>query len=318
MDLRQLNALLAVAEHESFSKAARALHTVQSNVSAHIARLEREVGATLIDRSSRQLTPEGDLVAQRARRIQAELQAVAEDLAAMRSNLAGTVIVGVIGSTARWIVQLLLEEVSRLHPLLQVVVIEATTTSLLPLLLQQRVDLAIVNLPTEHPDVETEDLYTEDRIVLAHESHELAQHERIDLTELSRHEILLPPKGTAFRDEVETDARRAHVNLRAKAEVDGMRLLASLAYANVAPALLPATATHGDTLDGWRTVAVKGISASIVGLARNRRAAPGPPPRAVEDIIRRLVIKEAKTHPHIRAIDSNLEPPADPDTGWRP
>jgi LysR family hydrogen peroxide-inducible transcriptional activator len=41
MDLRQLNALLAVADHGSFTAAADALNTVQSNVSAHVARLER-------------------------------------------------------------------------------------------------------------------------------------------------------------------------------------------------------------------------------------------------------------------------------------
>ena len=52
MDLRQLNALLAVAEHGGFSAAARALHTVQSNVSTHVARLEKELGATLIDRAT--------------------------------------------------------------------------------------------------------------------------------------------------------------------------------------------------------------------------------------------------------------------------
>ena len=69
MDLRQLHALLAVAEHRSFSAAARALHTVQSNVSTHVARLEQEVGATLIERSRGDLTHEGEVVAARARRI---------------------------------------------------------------------------------------------------------------------------------------------------------------------------------------------------------------------------------------------------------
>ena len=56
MDLRQLNALLAVADRGSFSAAARALHTVQSNVSTHVARLEKELGATLIDRATGTLT----------------------------------------------------------------------------------------------------------------------------------------------------------------------------------------------------------------------------------------------------------------------
>ncbi|SVD73814.1 uncharacterized protein METZ01_LOCUS426668, partial [marine metagenome] len=42
MDLRQLNHLIAVADHGSFSSAARSLHTVQSNVSNHVAKLEKE------------------------------------------------------------------------------------------------------------------------------------------------------------------------------------------------------------------------------------------------------------------------------------
>ena len=47
MDVRQLAAIVAVADHGTFSAAARALYTVQSNVSGHIARLEKELGATL-------------------------------------------------------------------------------------------------------------------------------------------------------------------------------------------------------------------------------------------------------------------------------
>ena len=60
MDLRQLAALAAIADHGSFSAAAKALFTVQSNVSAHVARLERELGVTLVDRSRGCLTDEGE------------------------------------------------------------------------------------------------------------------------------------------------------------------------------------------------------------------------------------------------------------------
>jgi hypothetical protein len=49
MDLRQLASLVAVAETGTFSAAAIKLHTVQSNVSTHVARLERELGVTLVD-----------------------------------------------------------------------------------------------------------------------------------------------------------------------------------------------------------------------------------------------------------------------------
>ena len=308
MDMRQLDVLLAVAEHRSFSAAARALHTVQSNVSAHIAQLEREAGATLIDRARRCLTPEGQVVADRARRIQLELQAISGDLASMRSNLSGRVTVGVIGTTARWIVPLLLEEMSRVHPLLDVIVLDATTTSLVPLLVQNRLDLAVVNLPVEDPDIETEDLFSEDRVVIAPTSHELAGRDRIDLVDLAQHEVLLPPKGTAFRGEVDTDARRVHVELCPRAEIDGLRLLASLAFSGFAPALVPASAAHGIGPGGWRTVKVDRLSPRIVGLARNRRTLPAAPPRAVGETIRRIVQREAAALPHIHAVDSRPVP----------
>lgn len=305
MDLRQLNVLLAVAEHESFSAAARALHTVQSNVSAHIARLEREAGATLIDRARRSLTPEGQLIADRARRIQLELRAISDDLAAMHSNLTGTVRIGVIGSAARWIVPLLLDESDRLHPNLEVIVVDATTSSLVPLLIQDRLDLAVVNLPADDHDIETEDLFSEDRVVIAPETHPLASRDRVDLAELARYEILLPPQGTAFRDEIDTDARRAHVELRPRAEIDGLLLLASLAFSGFAPALLPASATHGAAPDGWRSVAVDQLGARSVGLARSRHTAPAAPPRAVAEMVRGIVRTEAANQAHIHLTETD-------------
>ena len=75
MDLRQLAALIAVADHRSFSAAARALHTVQSNVSAHVARLERELGVTPRRPVHRRAHRRGALPWPRARRIDAEFEA---------------------------------------------------------------------------------------------------------------------------------------------------------------------------------------------------------------------------------------------------
>src|SRR5579864_4312761 len=104
MDLRQLNALVAVADHGGFSAAADALHTVQSNVSAHVARLERELGATLVDRSAGQLTEEGATVVARARRINAELEGLVADVGALTHDITGSTRLGMIGTTARWLV----------------------------------------------------------------------------------------------------------------------------------------------------------------------------------------------------------------------
>src|SRR4051812_34576088 len=202
MDLRQLSALVGVAETGSFSAAARAMHTVQSNVSTHIARLERELGVALVDRTTGALTPEGQVVVRRARHIQVELDALVADVAAVRDEVAGHVRVGCIGTVGRWLVPLVLERVTQDHPKIHVVVVDATTTSLVPQLLADNLDLAIVNLPVNDPELLTEPLFDEDRLVVAPTGHALAGRGRVHLTDLGDHDLLLEPKGTSFRDEL--------------------------------------------------------------------------------------------------------------------
>ena len=130
MDLRQLAALIAIADHRSFSGAATALHTVQSNVSGHIKRLERELGVELVDRQTGLLTEEGRAVEARARAVQAELDAVAADLASLRQEVVGSVRLGMIATTGRWLVLPLLDRLALTHPRVRLVTTEATSSAL--------------------------------------------------------------------------------------------------------------------------------------------------------------------------------------------
>ena len=123
------------------------------------------------------------------------------------------------------------------------IVVDATTTSLVPRLLADELDLAVVNLPVTHPEVLTEPLFDEDRILIAPRGHPLADAgTRVSLAELADHELLLEPSGTAFRDELDREASAAGIELRAKAEVDGLRLIATLAFEGFGAAIVPATA----------------------------------------------------------------------------
>src|SRR5205814_709545 len=191
MDLRQLNAVVAVADCGSFSAAADALHTVQSNVSTHVARLERNLGVPLIDRSDGcRLTEEGQAVVERARRINGELEAMVADVAAMRAEVIGSVRIGMIGTTARWLVPRLLEAMAELHP---------------------------------------------------------------------------------------------------KAEIDGLRLIASLTFEGLGPAVLPATAVPADRQGPWRAVSVEGLPCRSVGIALRRKGRPAAPVRAVIGVLEQVV-----------------------------
>ena len=86
MDIRQLEALLAVAEEGSFTAAADRLHTVQSNVSEHVRQLEAELGVQLLVRGRRGAVPTefGVKVLERARAIRSELDALHKDLSMLQ------------------------------------------------------------------------------------------------------------------------------------------------------------------------------------------------------------------------------------------
>ena len=134
MEFKQLQSLLAIADHGSFSAAARALGTVQSNVSAHVSRLEKELGVVLVDRHTGGLTDEGDIVAGRARRIAHELEDIDTDIHSLGESAVGEARIGTIGTTARWLMPRLLTALSRRHPGVKATVIEATSSSLASLL----------------------------------------------------------------------------------------------------------------------------------------------------------------------------------------
>jgi DNA-binding transcriptional LysR family regulator len=285
MDFRQLAALAAIADHGSFSAAAKALFTVQSNVSAHVARLERELGATLVDRSRGRLTEEGEVVVARARAVQHELDAIYADLASRGKEVAGEAKLGVIGTTARWLVPQVLTALRSTHPRVRAIVVESPTTALLPQLAAGQLDAAVVNLPVDDPDLVIDPMFAEDMYLVVANSHPLAGRTEVGLAALADHRMLLPAPGTGLRADIEAEASRAGVRLEPMAEIDGVRLMTSLAFEGFGATVVPATAVPGWLKGDFVRIPVRGLPPRQVGLARRRRAVPSAPARAVVDVL---------------------------------
>jgi LysR family hydrogen peroxide-inducible transcriptional activator len=293
MDFRQLNALVAVAEHGTFS-AADALHTVQSNVSSHVARLERELGATLVDRGAGRLTQEGEVVVARARRVAAELEAMIADVAGLGHDLVGTVRLGMIGTTARWLVPRLLAVMAERHPQVHLMAVEGSSFILEPQLATGGLDLAVVMLPAPGDDLVTEALFDEDLMLVVAADDPLATERELDLRRLAELDLLLPMPGTAFRNELDAATGPAGVELRAKAELDGTRLIASLTFEGLGPSILPATAVPSYLRAAWVMVRVRDLPRRRVGVAQRRRGLLSAPGRAVLEVIHELVASDAR------------------------
>jgi DNA-binding transcriptional LysR family regulator len=300
MDLRQLASLVAVAETGTFSAAAARLHTVQSNVSTHVARLERELGVTLVDRAAGRLTEEGEVVVARARRVSAELEALTADVASLRDEISGSVRLGIIGTTARWLMPPLLTAMGERHPKVRVTTLEANTTALLPHLVTGALDLGVVNLPVSDPDLTVETVFEEDLILVAPPDHPLSVDREVGLAELAEHELLLTPSGTSIRVLLDAAADAAGLRLRPKAEVDGLRLIASLCFEGFGAGVLPASAIPRWLTPGhWRRIPLRDLPRRSVAMACRRRARLSAPARALQEALRAVVSDQASAQPGV-------------------
>jgi DNA-binding transcriptional LysR family regulator len=290
MELRHLQALTAISDHGTFSAAAEHLNTVQSNISAHVARLERELGTPLIDRADGRLTEEGTVVVARARRILSELDALVSDVAACKDEVTGTVRVGMIGTTARWLVPRLMDVAAKRHPKLRLLVVEGNTTGLEPQLASGQLDLAVLHLPVAGRDLVARQLFEEDLVLVVPDGHAMAHRRRpVALEDLADLELLLPLPGTTFRDELDAVTRPLGITLLPVAEIDGLRLIASLTFEGYGPAILPATAIPSFLRDQFHPVSIEGLPRRRVGVAQRSRGLPSAPTRALIELLKAVV-----------------------------
>ncbi len=292
MELRHLQALVAITDFGTFSAAADRLGTVQSNISAHVARLETELGTTLLDRATGRLTDEGTVVVARARRMLSELEALVADVAAYKDEVTGTVRVGMIGTTARWLAPELLRLIAARHPGVRLVVVEGTTTGLEPRLEAGQLDVAVLNLPVPGRDVVTAPLFEEDLVLVVPVDHPLAGHAgALPMTDLDGLELLLPAHGTAYRDELDAAIAPAGVTLTPRVEIDGLRLIASLTFEGYGPAILPATALPRFLRDRFRGIPIDGLPRRRVGTALRARGLPSAPTRVLLEVLADVVAR---------------------------
>jgi DNA-binding transcriptional LysR family regulator len=221
--------------------------------------------------------------------VASEIDAVVADVASMRSELVGAVHVGMIGTTARWLAPLLLERLDTDHPGVRLVIGDGTSSTLEPQLVNGAIDAAIVNLPQTSPDLAERALFEEDLILVVASDHPLASRGEIDLADLDGLPMLLPAPGSTFREEIDEATRARGVTLVPKAELDGLRLIASLTLRGLGPAILPASGAS-EVLDGFERVAVRGLPRRRVGVVVRRRGRPSAPARAVLAILDEVVV----------------------------
>ena len=125
------------------------------------------------------------------------------------------------------------------------------------------------------------------------------------LTELAKYPLLLAAPGTPFRQEVDETFRSRGLRPQAKLEVDGLRLLASMAFQGFGVSIVPATAAPGWIGGPWTRIDVEGMSRRTVGLAVRRRGMPTVAAQATVNILRGIISGQATEVPGLHPLGSS-------------
>jgi len=146
LDLTRLRVIDAVARTGSVTAAAKELSYSQPSVSHHLARLEAETGAQLLQRFGRgiRLTPAGQLLADRAAEILGRLDAASAELSAHVGLSAGRVRVAGFSSAIGSLVPDALAALTRQHPGLEVTLTDAHPPEALDLLRTGQIEVALI------------------------------------------------------------------------------------------------------------------------------------------------------------------------------
>ncbi|MDT7576118.1 MAG: hypothetical protein QOH17_2451 [Pseudonocardiales bacterium] len=150
MDARQLEYFVAVAQELSFTRAAARCHVVQSALSYQIARLEREHGVALFERTSRsvRLAAAGELLLPRAHAVLDELAAARVELAELAGVITGRLRLGMIGNTgqAAPLVDAALTAFHRRHPAVEIAISDTGSARMAEQVRAGELDMAFVGL----------------------------------------------------------------------------------------------------------------------------------------------------------------------------
>src|SRR5215203_5697587 len=146
LDVNRLRVIDAVARHGSVTAAAKELHYSQPSVTHHLARLEAETGAQLLQRVGRgiRLTPAGQLLADRAAEIIGRIDAAGAELSAHVGLTAGRVRLAGFSSAIASLVPGAVAALGRKHPGLQVSLTDMHPPDALELLRTGEIEVAII------------------------------------------------------------------------------------------------------------------------------------------------------------------------------
>lgn len=265
MELQQIRYVVAVAETNSFTRAAERCLVVQSALSHQIARLERELGTRLFERTSRRvrLTPAGAAFLPAARQCLDAAERAAAEVAAAVGEVRGRLAVGVISTVAAVDIPSALREFHQRYPHVRIGLRVGASESLLEQVRQGAIDVAFIGLPTTAlpQGVSARELGRDQLIAVTAPGHPLAGEPAVSLSRLATEVFVDLPAGTAGRAESDQAFSAAGLSRDVAFEVTTADFIARFVRQGLGVAMLPSA--YAPHLTGVTTIEVVDAPARV-------------------------------------------------------
>ena len=200
--LRQLRYLASLARHRHFGRAAEDCAVTQPALSMQVRELEREIGATLVERRPGEisLTGTGLEVAKRAEHILTATRDLV-DFARHRAMLTGSLKLGIIPTLAPYVLPRVLPRLQKDFPQLRLEVRETQTKMLLDELAAAALDCVMLALPAEGADVESLKLFDDPFLLAVPAGEPLPARRPVTVDDVDQRRLILLEEGHCLRDQ---------------------------------------------------------------------------------------------------------------------
>jgi len=204
MTITQLKYVLAVAEHQNFTKAAQKTFVTQPTLSMQIQKLEEELDIKIFDRSKKpiELTAVGQKIVTQARNIVNESERMQDVVDQEKGFIGGEFKLGIIPTITPTLLPMFLKSFTTKYPKVQLKIEELTTPEIITKLQDGHIDAAIAATPLLQDQLKERVLYYEPFVGYIPSNHRLSGKDKIDSTDLELDDILLLEDGHCFRDGV--------------------------------------------------------------------------------------------------------------------
>jgi len=292
--IRQLSYLVALAEHENFSRAAESCFVTQSTLSAGIMELENLLGAPLVERSKRmvRVTALGLEIVRRAGDILTRTDDLVDFVKSASEPLSGEIRLGAIPTIGPFVLPKLMRGLKKTYPGLKLYLREGQTAETVDLLSRGFLDIALLAFPYPTSGLEVEILGLDAFSLVCPAGHRLSRKAEIAASALEAEKLLLLEEGHCLRDHALSVCNIHHLTSREEFKATSLETLVLMVEEGLGLTLVPELAIRAGLLKGKNVTAVPLTGTATgrdIGLAWRSSSARGGEYHLLGDQVRKLM-----------------------------